>query len=391
MQAKVDVVYLSSDLLEGRNTSSKGEELAREYILNRFESMGLKPGGFDGTWEFMYQYKQPRNPHDTSAGAMKDLPVFTSKNILARIDNHAALTVIVGAHYDHLGHGGTGSGSLAANDTSIHNGADDNASGIACILAIAEKLKNDPEARGNNYLFIAFSGEEMGLFGSNAFTKDPMFDPAQYNYMVNFDMVGRLNASRSLAVNGVGTSPAWKPVFENNATYHGFKIASTESGQGPSDHTSFYLKGMPVLHFFTGQHKDYHKPSDDSQFINYEGIIEIADLAVDLIHQKNQSGRLAFTKTKDESGKRSSSFKVTLGIMPDYLYSDGGIRLDGVTEGKPAFLAGLKAGDIITKVGDTVIKDMNGYMEVLAKYNKKDKVNVEFKRDGHPMNLMVEF
>ena len=388
MQAKVDVVYLSSDLLEGRNTGTQGEVLAAEYIQYRFKNLGLKPG-YKSSWFYNYSFRQKAHPHDTTSEDR--LPKVESKNVLTYLDNGAINTIIIGAHYDHLGHGGQGSGSLAANSTDIHNGADDNASGIAGILAIAEKLKNNPDAKANNYLFMAFSGEELGLYGSNAFTKDAGFDPTKINYMINLDMVGRLNAEKSIAISGVGTSPSWKPMLENGAQLNGIKFSSTESGQGPSDHTSFYLKNIPVLHFFTGQHKDYHKPTDDAELINYEGILEIADLIVDIIEAKNNEPKLSFTKTKDESGKRSSSFKVTMGIMPDYLYQDGGIRLDGVTDGKPAAAAGLKAGDILLKVGSTDIKDMNSYMEVLGKHEKGDKVDVVIKRDGKMMTLGLLF
>ena len=389
MQAKVDVVYLSSDLLGGRNTASEGEHLAAEYIIHRFKEIGLQPAGLHDAWLYPFNFKEKNNPHDTSS--VNDAPTMTGYNVLAKLDHGANNTVIIGAHYDHLGMGGTGSGSLAANEIAIHNGADDNASGVAALLAIAEKLKNNPLSKNNNYLFIAFSGEEKGLYGSNAYSKDATFDASKYNYMINLDMVGRLNPERSIAVGGVGTSPSWKPMFENNTMLNGFKIASTESGQGPSDHTSFYLRGIPVLHFFTGQHKDYHKPSDDAPLINYDGLLSVADLVVYVIEQKNNEGKLAFTKTNDDSGKRSTSFKVTMGIMPDYLYQDGGIRLDGVTDGKPASLAGLKAGDIVYKIGDAQIKDMTSYMEVLGKHEKGDKVKVEFKRDGKIQNLELTF
>lgn len=388
MKTKVDVVYLSSDLLEGRATASMGEQLASEYIISRFKGLGLRPAAPDGTWMYPFMYREKAHPHDTSNSG----PVKTGHNVLSKIDNGSATTVIVGAHYDHLGMGGPGSGSLAANEIAIHNGADDNASGVAAMLAIAEKLKNNPAAKNNNYLFIAFSGEELGLYGSNAYSKDPAFDMTSINYMINLDMVGRLGTSdKTIAVSGVGTSSAWKPMLENNAVLRGIKISATESGQGPSDHTSFYLRGIPVLHLFTGQHKDYHKPSDDAPLINYEGILEVADLVTDIIESKNAGSKLDFIKTKDESGRRSTSFKVTMGIMPDYLYQDGGIRLDGVTDGKPAALAGLKQGDIVLKVGDTKIMDMNSYMEVLGKHEKGDKVKVLFKRDGKEQELDLVF
>ena len=390
LQAKIDVVYLSSDFLAGRETATEGERLAAEYIQHRFEALGLRPAGLKGSWLYPFNFQETLNPHDTAKRSLG--PVKTGNNVLALLDHGAAHTVIIGAHYDHLGYGGSGSGSLAANDTSIHNGADDNASGIAGMLAIAAKLKNNPKTKNNNYLFIAFSGEEKGLFGSNAYTKDStLFQAGKVNYMINLDMVGRLNQDKVLAVNGVGTSPSWKPRFENQAIANGMKISATESGQGPSDHTSFYLKDIPVLHFFTGQHQDYHKPSDDAHLVNYNGILQISDLIVSLIEDLDLKGKLVFTKTKDESGRRAVAFKVSMGVMPDYLYQEGGMRIDGVTEGRPAALAGLQKGDIILKMGEKTIKDIYSYMEALGSFQKGDKIQVEIKRNGEIKSLPVSF
>jgi len=390
LQAKIDVVYLSSDMLLGRETASEGEKLAAEYIRARFESLGLKPAGLKGSWLYPFNFQETTNPHDTSQKSKG--PSKTGNNVLALLDNGAPTTVIIGAHYDHLGMGGPGSGSLAANEIAIHNGADDNASGVAGILVIAQQLLTNPNTRHNNYLFMAFSGEEKGLFGSNAYTKDSLaFNPSKINYMINLDMIGRLNEENVLAISGVGTSPLWKSRFENNTVVEGIKISATESGVGPSDHTSFYLKNIPVLHFFTGQHKDYHKPSDDANLVNYEGILKISTLIVNSIEQFDQKGKLDFVKTKDESGRRSSTFKVSMGVMPDYLYQSGGLRIDGVTDGRPAAMAGLQAGDIILKMGSKEIKDIQGYMEALGSFNKGDKVKVEVKRKEEIKTLEVSF
>lgn len=390
LQAKIDVVYLSSDLLQGRETASEGERMAAEYIQSRFEHLGLKPGGLKGSWLYPFNFQESTNPHDTAQKSKG--PLKTGNNVLAYLDNGSASTVVIGAHYDHLGMGGPGSGSLAANELAIHNGADDNASGIAGMLAIAQQLIHNPNTRHNNYLFMAFSGEEKGLFGSNAYTKDSMaFNPSRVNYMINLDMIGRLNEENVLAISGVGTSPSWKARFENNATVEGIKISASESGMGPSDHTSFYLKNIPVLHFFTGQHKDYHKPSDDANLVNYEGILKISDLIVKTIEQFDSQGKMSFTKTKDESGKRSTSFKVSMGVMPDYLYQAGGMRIDGVTEGRPAAVSGLQAGDIILKMANKEIKDIYGYMEALGSFNKGDKVKIEIKRKEEIKTVEVSF
>lgn len=379
---KVDVVYLSSDLLEGRETGKKGETMAAQYIAHRFQELGLQPKGTDGSWFQSFDFDYKAHPH-----AEKGEP-RTGKNVLGYLDNGAENTVIIGAHYDHLGHGIMG--SLHAGDPAIHNGADDNASGIAAMLRIAEELKNG-RAKNNNYLFMGFSGEEMGLYGSKYFANNPTLNLGKVNYMLNMDMVGRLNEEKVLAVNGAGTSPSWKEVIEG-LSIGGIQAKTSDSGIGPSDHTSFYLKDIPVLHFFTGQHTDYHKPSDDAELVNYEGLLLVTDYMLALIEELDDNGKLAFTKTKDEDeSRKAASFKVTLGVMPDYVYSGEGMRIDGVIDGRPGAKAGLENGDIIIKIGDTEVKDIYGYMEGLGKFKTGDKTTVVVKRGEEILEKEVEF
>ena len=384
LPVQVDVVYLASDDLQGRETGTEGERLAAEYIARRFAQIGLKPyaAGNAATWYQPFDFVYKSNPH---AEKGEDR---TGKNVIGYIDNGADRTVVVGAHYDHLGMGGFGSRHLG--EPAIHNGADDNASGVAGMLRIAEKLKASP-ARHNNYLFIAFSGEELGLYGSKYFAQHPVFSLENVNYMLNLDMVGRLNEEGVLAVNGAGTSPAWKTALEAVAP-DAIQVKTNDSGIGPSDHTSFYLEDIPVLHFFTGQHEDYHKPEDDSPLVNYEGIVLVTDLIVDLIEKLDPEGELAFTKTKDEQeGRQAASFKVTLGVMPDYVYSDEGMRIDGVMEDRPAQKAGMKKGDVIVRMGEVEVKDIYDYMEGLALYKKGDKAKVVVKRGKEELTFEVEF
>ncbi|MEK7257124.1 MAG: M20/M25/M40 family metallo-hydrolase, partial [Bacteroidota bacterium] len=244
-QLRVDVVYLSSDLLEGRETGKPGEALAADYIASRFAEAGLMPKGKGGTWFHPFDFKFKANPHDSVASEPR-----SGKNVVGYLDNGAKTTIVIGAHYDHLGLGMPGS-SLHAGEPAVHNGADDNASGVACMIYLAEHLKKS-KAKSNNYLFIAFSGEELGLYGSKNFTNEPTIDLKTINYMLNMDMVGRLNEEKVLAINGAGTSPVWKEELAKIAV-GGIKVKTSDSGVGPSDHTSFYLKDLPVLHFFTGQ------------------------------------------------------------------------------------------------------------------------------------------
>ena len=381
---KEDVAFLADDTLEGRETGTKGEQAAAAYIVERFKELGLQPKGTEGFYQ-TFTFKPKKGPHGevdyTNAG---EDSTITGTNVLAYIDNQAENTIIIGAHYDHLGYGSEG--SLHRGDKEIHNGADDNASGVAVMLDLAGKLKTANSS--NNYLFMAFSGEEMGLLGSNYFTKNATLDLNKANYMINMDMVGRLKQDSTLAVYGVGTSPRWKQTL--SATNPGFKIVENESGVGPSDHTSFYLQDIPVLHFFTGQHDDYHKPGDDTEKLNYEGMDAISNYIFDVITELDKSGKLAFRKTKNES-EETPRFKVGLGVVPDYLFDGEGMRVDGISEDKPAQKAGLQKGDIVIKLGDSAIVDMMSYMRALSVFQAGDSTQVVVKRDGKTVEASIQF
>jgi hypothetical protein len=377
MPIQVDVVYLSSDLLEGRETGTRGEALAADYIAGRFKQLGL-------TASFQsFDFEVKAHPHATESTPK------TGKNVIGYLDNGADYTVVIGAHYDHLGYGS--SGSLHRGEPAIHNGADDNASGIAAMLRLAEWLTMEGAPSANNYLFLAFSGEEFGLFGSKYYASNATLPIENVNYMVNMDMVGRLNEENVLVINGVGTSPSWMPVLED-LEIDPITITTTESGFGPSDHTSFYLKDIPVLHFFTGQHSEYHKPTDDSELINYEGIDLVSQYIYQLVTALDGEEKLTFTKTKDQSqGSRASSFKVTLGVVPDYTYGKKGMRIDGVSEGKPAQKAGLQQGDVILKIGDKEIEDIYAYMEALGSFEPEQSTTIVIQRGEEQLTLPLTF
>ncbi|MFK5982752.1 MAG: M28 family peptidase [Flavobacteriaceae bacterium] len=380
---KEDVYFLADDKLEGRETGTPTEKESAKYLAERFKNMGLEAKGTDGYLQ-NFTFKPKTHPHGeaTFVDGKVDSTI-TGVNVVAYIDNKAENTVIIGAHYDHLGHGIEGT-LHRGEKNAIHNGADDNASGVAVMLNIASKLKGINT--NNNYLFISFSGEEMGLLGSNYWVKNPTIDTKKVNYMINMDMVGRLNDERAMAVYGVGTSPIFsQTLFSNNKD---FKLTEKESGVGPSDHTSFYLADMPVLHFFTGQHEDYHRPTDDADKLNYEGMEDISDYIITIIADLDDNGKLAFRKTKNESDN-TPEFKVTLGVVPDYLYDGKGMRLDGITEDKPAHGAGMKKGDIVVKVGEYEITDMMSYMKCLSKFEKGQKTIVEVEREGEIVELEV--
>lgn len=322
-------------------------------------------------------------------------------NVIGYIDNKAANTVILGAHLDHLGFGEDGNSRHTAHTPAIHNGADDNASGTAALIELARKLKNTA-AKGNNYLFIAFSGEELGLYGSKYFTEHATIDLKNANYMINMDMVGRLNdSSKVLTIGGYGTSPTWSSVIEkdyfgpgdhsNKKTAPLMTVKIDSSGTGPSDHTSFYRKDIPVLFYFTGLHTDYHTPGDDADKINYAGQELIVRHILDLVERLDKTPKLAFLKTREAQTSTNTRFNVTMGVMPDYTYTGNGLRADGVSEGKPAQKAGLKAGDIVLQIGDYKISSMESYMQTLGKFKKGDKVKVKYKRGNEELETTVEF
>ncbi len=380
LQLQVDVVYLSSNLLKGREAGTPYERQAAAYIASRFEEIGLAPKGTDG-WYQPFEFTYKPNPH-SQTGEKR-----TGLNVVGYLDNEAPTTIVIGAHFDHLGMGHFGSRHVGEPD--IHNGADDNASGVAALLCLAEKLKTEP-LKGHNYLFIAFSAEELGLFGSKYYAEHPTIPLDSVAFMLNMDMVGRLKAERKLVVNGAGTSPLWKPTLQQIDTL-GIRIATTESGIGPSDHTSFYLKNIPVLHFFTGQHTDYHKPEDDSEKVNYAGLADICQLIYNLVAALDDHPRIEFRKTKDEQERKAAAFKVSLGVMPDYTYEGKGMRVDAVVDGRPGARAGMQAGDVIIRIGEVEVEDIYGYMEGLSRFNKGDKAQVTVLREGKTLTLEVVF
>jgi hypothetical protein len=296
---------------------------------------------------------------------------------------------LIGAHYDHLGYGIEGS-LYRGEKKMIHCGADDNASGTAGLIELARLLKQS-NYKNYNYKFIAFSGEEMGLLGSAHLVKHMDLPPGKINAMLNMDMIGRMKREEpTLIINGAGTSSQWKTMFEK-INIAGLKTKTTESGLGPSDHASFYLKDIPVLHFFSGTHEDYHKPSDTEEKINYAGKQMILSFMMQLIAQMNESPKLAFTKTNDSNNEETPRFKVTLGVVPDYAFDGQGMRIEGVSDGKPAAKAGLKSGDIVIKIGEHNVTDMMGYMRALGKFTKGDKADVMVKRGEGQVTVNVEF
>ncbi|MEM7162340.1 MAG: M20/M25/M40 family metallo-hydrolase [Bacteroidota bacterium] len=306
-----------------------------------------------------------------------------AKNVISFLNKGAEQTIVIGAHYDHLGMGDDGS-LYRGEEKMVHNGADDNASGVVCLFELADELKK--KSSKNNFLFIAFSGEEKGLLGSNYFVKNLPFEKEKINYMLNMDMVGRLEGDM-FSINGIGSSPSLAII--DSLIVGGLKSKTTEGGIGASDHTSFYLEDIPAVHFFSGTHEDYHKPSDDADKINYEGMRLIVEYMLQLIGELDDDGKLVFTKTTEKDNRTTPNFKVTLGVIPDYLYDGKGMRIDGVSPKRPAENAGIEKGDIVIQMGEIEVRDMMSYMEALSKFDEGQKTIVKVLREESELSFEV--
>ena len=377
------ITYLASDDLQGRLAGSLGEKKAADYIVKEFKKLKLQPfSGKDFIQPFEYAVKL--NPHEESSSVK-----INARNVIGYLDNKAPKTILIGAHYDHLGLNEHHNSTLMNSEGQIHNGADDNASGVSAVLELARMFSQNKNQEKANYIFALFSGEEDGLMGSK-FMADHLPKGKKIDLMINLDMVGRLNKDKDLSVGGAGTSPIFGNYIEKYKPA-GINIAIDSSGVGPSDHTSFYLKDIPVLFLFTGTHSDYHKPTDDTDKINFEGVRMITNYVFGLANALSETEKIPFTKTKMSESKSVPKYKVTLGIMPSYADTKDGLHIDGVTDHRPGSDAGMMAGDILTKIGTCEIKEVYSYMECLAKVNSGQELPVTVIRDGKEVVLKVKF
>ena len=326
------------------------------------------------------------------------VPVKT-ENIIGYLEgsDHALKSqyLVIGAHLDHLGFGGPGSGSRKQDTVAIHNGADDNASGVATILELAQYLASKKDSLKRSVLFIAFSGEELGLLGSQFYVNNPLLDLNNAKAMLNFDMVGRFNNStRAVTLSGTGTAKEWEDILDQYQKQYNFKFNYSKEGYGSSDHSSFYSRNIPVIHFFTDLHDDYHTPSDDAELLNYHGQQEVTELAARLAFQLlNRNSMLTYQEAGSKERKSSSAnLKVTLGIMPGFGSTDGqGLKVEGVTKDKPAYKAGIQVGDIITALNGEKIADIYEYMDKLKKFKPGDKITANIRRGDNELVVNIEF
>ncbi|MBI2827309.1 MAG: M20/M25/M40 family metallo-hydrolase [Planctomycetia bacterium] len=313
------------------------------------------------------------------------------KNVVAVLDGegpHAEETIVIGAHYDHLGWGGNGSFLPAGKE--IHNGADDNGSGTAALIEVARILAARDKKLPRRVVLIAFTGEERGLVGSARYCREPLVPIDQTVAMLNMDMVGRLKDEK-LIVQGVDTAAEFAPLIDRLNERFGFDISRKSGGFGPSDHSSFYAKKVPVMHFFTGLHSDYHRPSDDFEKINVPGMRRVAEMVADVavaLAEADRRPTYVESSTAERAGGGDSD-RPYFGSIPDFAQDQPGYALSGVTKEGPADKAGIKAGDIIVKFGDSKIGSLEDFDSALRKFKAGDKVPVTVKRGKEDVILEV--
>ncbi len=391
-----DIRYLSEDRLGGRLTGTAGADSAAAYIRQRFQAIGLQPPATG--WYQDY-------PVEGSVAQRASLSGRTGRNVIGLLPGtDPALReqlIVVGAHYDHLGHGEFG--ALDPDSAGkVHNGADDNASGVAAILNIAQRLSQAPPAR--TIVFIAFSGEEMGLLGSSYYVRQAGTSLARIVAMVNFDMVGRLRDNR-LIVYGTETAQQFNPILDSLNWSFAFDLKKRGDGFGPSDQSAFYAVRKPVLHFFTDLHEDYHRSTDDWQKVNVAGMLKVCDFATGLIraignapqpptyvepanpHAAQVPGSAS---TPAPGATQTPGYGAYLGTVPDMAGdATGGVRLSGVRGGSPAEKAGIRRDDVITRIGDREVGDLQAMTDALRAHKPGDVVAVTVQRDGKPVTVTV--
>ncbi len=390
-QVAADVRVLAADSLGGRKTCQPGNVAAAAYLGRALARIGARPAG-DGAG-----FAEAWTTGSTSGTREAGIADCRTANVVGMLPGRGVLAgqyVIVGAHFDHLGTGRFG--SLASDSGQIHNGADDNASGTAAVLEIARIVARDRARRDSRprraVVFALWSGEEEGSLGSAWYAGHLPMPKDSIAAYLNFDMVGRLRDRKLLAL-GSRTAAEWPALLDSvNAAYH-LDLRASGDGWGPSDHASFYAQKIPVLHFFTDLHEDYHRPSDDADKINADGIVTVADFAGALIRRMDAlPGRLTFVDVPPPAmpaNAGSGRPRPTLGTIPDMASEPGGVLLSGVRTGSAADSGGLRAGDILVGIGADSVGNLQDFQNALMNHAAGDSVEVRYKRGGQLVRVMV--
>lgn len=382
---KDHVMILADEELNGRLAGTAGEAAAANYIADQFLAAGLMPAGDRGTYlqQFTLQGPMPQ---------ALEIENYISRNVVGFVEGtgRTGQYIIIGAHYDSQGEGGII--SMDQNEEpAIHPGADDNASGVAGLLRLADHFSEQPPQK--NMMFIAFSGEELGLLGSRFFVDQMQIPSDSVAAMINLDMIGRLT-DNALTIFGTGTSNRWDEILGAvESETDSLTITRSPSGTGASDHTSFYESEIPVLHYFTGTHTNYHRPSDTADKVNYRGIVSVTDHVTNVVGELDSydASEIEFSESTNPHSTTFDMDGPTLGVLPDYSYSGEGFRVQGVRSGEAAERGGMQDGDVIIQMGDSDIADIYGYMESLSEFEKGDEVNVIVRRNGKEVLLNIQF
>jgi hypothetical protein len=383
-----DIRFLSDDRLEGRMTGTPEADTAAVYIQQRFRQVGLQAPA--GGWFQEFKVEGGAAQKVAEAGR-------TGRNVVGLLPGSDPVlreqVIVVGAHYDHLGGGSFG--ALDPDSTGkVHNGADDNASGVAAIINLAQRMAADPPAR--TIVFVAFSGEELGLLGSAYYVRQPAVPLARTMAMINFDMVGRLRNDK-LIIYGTETATQFTPLLDSINKSFGFDLKMRGDGYGPSDQSAFYAVKKPVLHIFTDLHEDYHRTTDDWQKINVAGMLKVTDFAAALLRELgDRPTPLTFVDQPSPHAQapapgqvQTPGYGAYLGTVPDMGGDASGVKLSGVRAGSPAEKAGLQRDDVITRIGDMDIPDLQAMTDALRAHKPGDVVPVTVQRDGKPLTVTV--
>lgn len=385
-----DIRFLSDDRLAGRMTGTADADSAAAYIEQRFRQVGLQAPA--GGWLQEFKVEGSAAQHVATAGT-------TGRNVIGLLPGSdpklREQVIVVGAHYDHLGGGAFG--ALDPDSTGkAHNGADDNASGVAAIINLAQRMAADPP--GRTIVFVAFSGEELGLLGSAHYVRQPAVPLAKTMAMINFDMVGRLRNDK-LIIYGTETAKEFTPLLDSINKSFGFDLKLRGDGYGPSDQSAFYAVKKPVLHFFTDLHEDYHRTTDDWEKINVAGMLKVTDYAAALLRElADRPTPLTFVDQPSPHAQapapapgqvQTPGYGAYLGTVPDMGSDASGVKLSGVRAGSPAEKAGLQRDDVITRIGDMPIADLQAMTDALRAHKPGDVVPVTVQRDGKPLTVTV--
>jgi hypothetical protein len=385
--------YLASDSLHGRLAGAIDDSLAATYIRQELASFGYQPLVQNGWQPFTYTINRMTSDASQPSGRK-----IYSRNVVMMLpagEQPVQESIVIGAHFDHLGMGGKSSGSRKPDTSAIHYGADDNASGVAMVLALAKKLTEHKEQLKRNIVIVMFGAEEQGLVGSKYFVQHPPEETGKIAMMFNFDMVGRLDSTKLLQIHGTKTFVDVEQLLNSVAQNRDeLRFQFSGGGYGPSDHLAFYAAKIPVLFFTTGVHYDYHTPEDNIDSINFQGMVSVFHVVQPLVLQIASAKQApVFQQAGDsEPARTSTRFKVTLGLVPDFnaVYEGPGMRADFITEGKPAHKAGLKNGDVILAINGTEIKNIDDYMRQLGLLEAGSAINVKVKRGEQILFFTVQ-